>query len=492
MRARVEKGGLNPPTPGIMWEMGYSSPSDAIEEHDYEEVPVSDEPPPPLPPMRRRTRNHMRRREVRSVSSSFGDVTAAVDADVDVDLLKPVVCCIHKSAGCSWADNLCKLKAHLNMCKYDAVPCRLRCGARIARSLLQEHIQTTCRNRHRQSMFANLHTYLGSGSEDNLLATSSSTATSSSGDAPPLPPALHCKKCRLAFHTHRALKNHLMHGGCGLEMILCDSGCGEKIPRAMMNTHKVSSCAKKSACTNCSLVNEPNVCKKPLTTVAKVLTNQKPQSLCPFRNIGCAFKGERTDVDEHMKAKTSEHLAGLCALVVSQQDEIENLRAALQHLSTNKSGTLMWKVKDVGSQLRTSRASEAVELTSAPFYTSEYGYKLQASVFLNGNGLGDGSHVSVYVKLVPGEFDALLTWPFPHTVSFTLYDQNPDPSRAVNVVESFAPDPSWDNFKRPSSVSSPDALGFGFPMFVPHTVLLHPSRFYLRDDALFLRVKVSK
>ncbi len=42
---------------------------------------------------------------------------------------------------------------------------------------------------------------------------------------------------------------------------------------------------------------------------------------------------------------------------------------------------------------------------------------------MNGNGSGEGTHMSVYIKLLPGDYDALLQWPFAHTVSFTLYDQ---------------------------------------------------------------------
>jgi TNF receptor-associated factor 4 len=150
----------------------------------------------------------------------------------------------------------------------------------------------------------------------------------------------------------------------------------------------------------------------------------------------------------------------------------------------------VWKIKDVRKKLREARGTEGFELTSDPFYTSETGYKLQASLFLNGNGVGDNTHVSVYVKILPGDYDPLLQWPFPHNVSFTLYDQHPDAEKAVNVVESFRPDPSWENFKRPSSTSNPDTLGFGFPMFVPHNILFHPSRHYIRDDAMFLRVKI--
>lgn len=86
-------------------------------------------------------------------------------------------------------------------------------------------------------------------------------------------------------------------------------------------------------------------------------------------------------------------------------------------------GTLVWKITEYSAKMEEARGKDGVELISSPFYTSQFGYKLQASVFLNGNGAGEGTHISVYIKILPGEYDALLRWPFAHTVSFTLFDQ---------------------------------------------------------------------
>jgi len=58
----------------------------------------------------------------------------------------------------------------------------------------------------------------------------------------------------------------------------------------------------------------------------------------------------------------------------------------------------------------------------------------------------------------------------------------------LNIVESFNPDPSWKNFQRPSR--EPDSLGFGFPRFVSHETLM--KRNYIRDDTLFLKIKVEQ
>jgi hypothetical protein len=52
-------------------------------------------------------------------------------------------------------------------------------------------------------------------------------------------------------------------------------------------------------------------------------------------------------------------------------------------LSVNQSdgilsaGTLIWKITDYTSKLTEAKTKEGMELVSPPFYTSQYGYKLQ-------------------------------------------------------------------------------------------------------------------
>ena len=50
-------------------------------------------------------------------------------------------------------------------------------------------------------------------------------------------------------------------------------------------------------------------------------------------------------------------------------------------------------------------------ITSLPFYTPE-GYKLQCYMDCNGEGQGKGTHLSVFVCILKGEYDAMLPWPF--------------------------------------------------------------------------------
>ena len=55
----------------------------------------------------------------------------------------------------------------------------------------------------------------------------------------------------------------------------------------------------------------------------------------------------------------------------------------------------------------------------AAFYTSKYGYKMCLRIYLNGDGTGRGSHLSLFFVVMRGLNDALLKWPFNQKVSQT-------------------------------------------------------------------------
>lgn len=48
----------------------------------------------------------------------------------------------------------------------------------------------------------------------------------------------------------------------------------------------------------------------------------------------------------------------------------------------------------------------------AAFYTSRYGYKMCLRIYLDGDGTGRGTHLSLFFVVMKGPNDALLRWPF--------------------------------------------------------------------------------
>eukprot|EP00118_Oscarella_pearsei_P028968 m.3372 g.3372 ORF g.3372 m.3372 type:complete len:596 (+) comp9316_c0_seq1:400-2187(+) len=145
----------------------------------------------------------------------------------------------------------------------------------------------------------------------------------------------------------------------------------------------------------------------------------------------------------------------------------------------NAEGVLLWKITEVRRRRREAVSGKTPSIYSQPFYTTLCGYKLCARLYLNGDGMGKGSHLSLFFVVMRGEYDALLSWPFQHKVTLVLIDQ--DDRR--NVSDTFRPDPNSSSFKRPRNEMN---IASGCPLFVPLPTLDNGS--YIRDDTMFIKI----
>lgn len=85
-------------------------------------------------------------------------------------------------------------------------------------------------------------------------------------------------------------------------------------------------------------------------------------------------------MEKHLEENCQQHLSMMCGVVTKQQHQISSLKSAIARLSLNYSGTLIWKIGDFAAKLSEAKTKEGMELVSPPFYTSQYGYKLQVSL----------------------------------------------------------------------------------------------------------------
>ena len=53
----------------------------------------------------------------------------------------------------------------------------------------------------------------------------------------------------------------------------------------------------------------------------------------------------------------------------------------------------------------------------------------------NGHKDGRGTHISIFMEIQPGEYDALLPWPFSHKVTVTLLDQSTNTAEVLFLYE---------------------------------------------------------
>jgi len=64
--------------------------------------------------------------------------------------------------------------------------------------------------------------------------------------------------------------------------------------------------------------------------------------------------------------------------------------------TANYDGVLVWKIGDYAERRRQALDGRVLSLYSQPFYTSRYGYKMCARVYLNGDGAGRNTHLSLF------------------------------------------------------------------------------------------------
>ena len=65
--------------------------------------------------------------------------------------------------------------------------------------------------------------------------------------------------------------------------------------------------------------------------------------------------------------------------------------------------------------------------------------------YLNGDGMGKGTHFSLFFVVMRGLYDALLRWPFRQRVTMTLLNQ----SGSRHVSDTFHPNVRSPSFLRP-------------------------------------------
>ena len=145
----------------------------------------------------------------------------------------------------------------------------------------------------------------------------------------------------------------------------------------------------------------------------------------------------------------------------------------------NTDGILLWKITEIRRRRRDAMSGKTPSIYSQPFYTSPTGYKMCARLYLNGDGMGQGSHLSLFFVLMRGEYDAHLPWPFQHDVTFVLFDQEGQ----GHVSGTFRPNPSSSSFMRPRNEMN---VAFGCPLFVSLGTL--DSGGYISEDCIFIKM----
>ena len=151
-------------------------------------------------------------------------------------------------------------------------------------------------------------------------------------------------------------------------------------------------------------------------------------------------------------------------------------------LASTHNGAFLWRIPEVRRRIRDARTGHITSIYSPPFYTGRNGYKMCIRAYLNGDGSGEKTHLSIFFVLMKGEYDPLLQWPFESKVSLILVDQG----HKKHLVQTFKPNAQSCSFQRPKTDMN---VASGCPEFADLSILDNTS--YVKDDVMYIKAIVD-
>ena len=121
---------------------------------------------------------------------------------------------------------------------------------------------------------------------------------------------------------------------------------------------------------------------------------------------------------------------------------------------------------------------------SPAFFTRPRGYRMCVKVYPNGWGEGEGTHVSIFICMMQGPFDAGLKWPFRGDVTFQIANQTESGDHFRMMIPL-----NHQTFGRSINrvLDRKRSAGLGCPQVLSHSSLA-PK--YLQGDAI--RIQISR
>uniref|UniRef100_A0A669E252 TNF receptor-associated factor n=1 Tax=Oreochromis niloticus TaxID=8128 RepID=A0A669E252_ORENI len=297
---------------------------------------------------------------------------------------------------------------------------------------------------------------------------------------------LNCKYCKEPFH----FKNIKAHDEiCPKYPMICEGCAKKKIPREKVNLRPT---CRKGGTLELQLHSE----KTKVAELGRRCTELEVKA-GTFENVVCVLNREVERFATTMEASNRQHKL--------DQDKIEALSNKVRQLertvglkdltvaemegrlremsATTFDGVFIWRISDFAKKRQDAIAGRAPAMFSPAFYTSKYGYKMCLRIYLNGDGTGRGSHLSLFFVVMRGLSDALLKWPFNQKVTLMLLDQ----SNREHIIDAFRPDVTSSSFQRPVSEMN---IASGCPLFCPLSKL-DGKNTYIRDDTIFIKAIVD-
>ena len=352
--------------------------------------------------------------------------------------------CPHKAEGCEWQGELRSLEQHLNTnssvgeCRYVDVDCPYACGERVQRRSLEEHKSQRCPLRPFTCQYCNHKATHQKVTKEHWPVCEKYPLT--------------CHECGEGEIERQHLKGHLEQT-CPLEVIQCDfsyAGCGAQLQRRLMSAHMKEGI------------------KDHLSLLSLVVPNL--QTLA--QQQGDLIKQMRDQIKQQ-----ADQIKQQGDLIIQQGDQIKQQGDQMKLMATRiKQLEKPFPPVDIIMDDFKQHKKSNDKWCSPSFYTHLGGYRMCLRVDANGDGTEKGTHVSVYVYLMRGEFDDILKWPFRGDVTIQLKKNAPS---HYQLMLSFDDNTPNERMCKPTKERN---LGWGYGQYLSHADLYAGG--YLKDDKL--------
>ena len=337
--------------------------------------------------------------------------------------------CSNSVEGCKWQGDLGDAEEHLEKCQHQKVKCPNGCGEKMKRKTVQLHTQDDCTHR-----------------------------------------PYKCPHC-----DHKGVYKDVTtvhYTTCGDFPLSCPTGCGKKIKRRNMESHLSTECPE-----------EYISCKYIMFGCDTAVKRREKETHFSDK----AFHFEKSMESQlamfscHMKCfQSPTHIRpDVTSLPLSFRPWLQNTPTCYPHP--------LWVVKL--ERFEEKKRNEE-EWFSDPVYSHFGGYKMCLRIDSGGDGIGKGTHTSVYIFLMKGDNDDNLNFPFKGRIVVSLLNQLEDKNHHTREPWRPASKVTEDTSGRVTRGEKSDK-GYGQPKFIPQNDLDYNSDKncqYLKNDCLFFRV----
>ena len=131
---------------------------------------------------------------------------------------------------------------------------------------------------------------------------------------------------------------------------------------------------------------------------------------------------------------------------------------------------------------------EQKSIYSSSFYIFPKGYKMCLRLFMNGDSTARGSHISLFLVNMRGEYDGVLQWPLHLRVTFSLIDQLVTNYSLCDINQICRSETREMCFNRPNfNIDS----AYGSSRFFPLDLFEENRTRYIQNDTSFIKLDVK-